>query len=326
MRRRFLLSGLVTVLCLFLLFIGKTHAKEKFDRYFTLVKTVPLSTSAECALGDILDFEVDSKGNFIIDDAYHSQAIYVFSHDGDFITQLGQTGQGPGEYNEPSSIAVSPVGEIYICDSGNSRICIYDQDYVFNRQVNRGKQNHRNIHVNSHGELFAYNGMLHPARHVVFDTVIKFNTNGEEILSFALLQEEVLKSPMCSMRDGVAIDEQDYIYECNPVFYQIRKFDSEGNGVKTFERETKLFKMVTDEDETAIVLNGPYYLKGGRLVIQLVGHIEIFDTSGKLVGGEIPFVERIIGSHADQIYTMIWPHEQGGDSDDNPIIKVYKLK
>jgi len=75
-----------------------------------------------------------------------------------------------------------------------------------------------------------------------------------------------------------------------------------------------------------IIINGPYYLQKGFIIIQLNGHIEIYNTNGDFVVGEIPFKEKIVCTDKNTIYSIIWPYEINEDSEDNPIIKIYELK
>ncbi|UCH79178.1 MAG: NHL repeat-containing protein [Candidatus Coatesbacteria bacterium] len=52
-----------------------------------------------------------------------------FAGSGSFIEAWGQRGSGPGEFEFPSGIAVSPTGErVYVADSGNDRIQYFNRN------------------------------------------------------------------------------------------------------------------------------------------------------------------------------------------------------
>lgn len=292
---------------------------------FELVKEIQLSSEPDHSIGGIDDFCVDSNGKFLIDDAYKSKCVFVFNSDGSFFKKLGGRGQGPGEFNEPASIDVSLNGDIYVCDGGNARIAIFDKKYEYSRQIFQKNRNHRNIHINSRNEVYVYNGMRPIMGDKLHDTIIKLDRQGDIVESFAPLQKEILSMNMCSARDGIVLDNNNNIYELNPIFYEIRKYNSDEKLLDIFHRKSRLYKIITDEEKIPILINGPYIIKNKYLLVQLSDHVEILTTEGDLYKGEIPFKEQIIGSDADKFYTMIWPFETDIKDDRNPIIKVYKI-
>lgn len=54
-----------------------------------------------------------------------------FSKDGQFLKSWGAPGSGPGEFNEPHTIAIDSQGRLFIGDRGNNRIEIFDQEGKF---------------------------------------------------------------------------------------------------------------------------------------------------------------------------------------------------
>ncbi len=51
-----------------------------------------------------------------------------YDHDGRYIDTIGAIGQGPGEYQNPSMVAVAPDGRILVYDSRGDRILLYDRN------------------------------------------------------------------------------------------------------------------------------------------------------------------------------------------------------
>ena len=51
--------------------------------------------------------------------------VQVFELSGKFVTKFGKHGRGPGEFNNPTSIAVLSDGRIVVADWLNSRIQIF---------------------------------------------------------------------------------------------------------------------------------------------------------------------------------------------------------
>ena len=54
--------------------------------------------------------------------------IRVYNYDGIFVRNIGQGGQGPGEYSRPFSIGVDAGGRLFVADAGNGRISLYSMD------------------------------------------------------------------------------------------------------------------------------------------------------------------------------------------------------
>ncbi len=52
----------------------------------------------------------------------------VFNSDGDYITQFGGAGLGPGQLDEPVGIAVDAAGLVYVADTWNQRIQVFRED------------------------------------------------------------------------------------------------------------------------------------------------------------------------------------------------------
>jgi len=67
---------------------------------------------------------------FVLD--WGDTCIKVLDNKGKFIRQIGRKGQGPGDMDTPAWIDVDAAGNIYLADSRNMRVSLFDQkgDYV----------------------------------------------------------------------------------------------------------------------------------------------------------------------------------------------------
>jgi sugar lactone lactonase YvrE len=54
--------------------------------------------------------------------------ILKFSKSGTLIKRWGQTGTGPGEFDQPHALAMDSRGRLFVGDRNNNRIQIFDQD------------------------------------------------------------------------------------------------------------------------------------------------------------------------------------------------------
>jgi len=122
------------------------------------------------------------------------------------------------------------------------------------------------------------------------------------------------------------IGEDDFIYEMNPLYYQIRKYFPSGKLVNSFSRNTRLYRIITKKGEEPIIVNGPFFLDNGLILAHVNNHLEIFDISGNFIAGEIPFPYKIIGTHVNTLYTVLWEESENPENQMNPKIIPFRLK
>lgn len=83
------------------------------------VGNVPDPTNPSCAAADIA---IADDGRVYVADGYCNARIVVYGADGSKLYEWGRPGTGPGEFNLPHSIALSPEGEVYVADRENGRV------------------------------------------------------------------------------------------------------------------------------------------------------------------------------------------------------------
>jgi len=95
----------------------------------TLVEEASIGVEAgadEYMLGDIVAVWADDDHIVVID--YQVQAVRVYDLDGNYLRDLGQHGQGPGEYGEPTMITGDEAGHVFVFDDGARRYVVFDGD------------------------------------------------------------------------------------------------------------------------------------------------------------------------------------------------------
>jgi len=72
----------------------------------------------------VTDLAVDGEGKICVLD-YDLDRLDILDPAGNVVSNVGSSGGGPGEFNRPGGVAVSPEGWIYIADTANDRIQIF---------------------------------------------------------------------------------------------------------------------------------------------------------------------------------------------------------
>ena len=248
--------------------------------------------------------DIDTKGNFIVLDGWQLGRVYLFTSEGRFVRTLGGHGQGPGETSTPVSVAMNSMGEILICDYLRNQIVVYGADYSYLRSVTVKPRIQYFIHLDGRNEIFLYSGAAGPRQRAAFDTIHKLDESGFEILSFAPVPKDVLELGFSAIADGMAIDEDDHIYEMNPLYYQIRKYTTDGKLMRSFAN-LNIEKRIRKGGPEGI-LNGPFYLEKSLIVVQRDGLLDIFDIEGNLIVDKIPLAPKIIKTRRKALYLEEW--------------------
>ena len=87
-------------------------------------------TGSKTHFGNPTGIAFTSNGDFYVSDGYRNARVVRFSEDGEYLSEFGRRGDGPGELNLVHSIAAYQ-DRIYIADRANSRIQVFDLDGQF---------------------------------------------------------------------------------------------------------------------------------------------------------------------------------------------------
>jgi DNA-binding beta-propeller fold protein YncE len=149
---------------------------------------------------------LDNDRIFVVDT--HGHCVLVFSKkDGKLIFKFGKNGSGTGDFNYPTNIFIDKNDILYIMDSMNFRVQVFDRDgnfiSVFGKHGDGSGDfsKPKGIAVDSEGHIYIADAD--------FDTIQIFDMNGRLLLNFGNIGR---KPGEMVLPAGVFIDRQDRIY------------------------------------------------------------------------------------------------------------------
>ena len=175
---------------------------------------------------------MDEERLYVVDTHGHKIDVFL-KKDGSFLFSFGKNGSGNGEFNYPTNIYIDKEGLLYVTDSMNFRVQIFDNHGHFIATF--GKHGNgsgdfskpRGIAVDSDGNIYVADAL--------FDTVQIFDKDGRLLLAFGRTGRG---RGQMSLPAGLYIDEQDKIYVADSynnrvqIFQYLKEKGSSGQGVK----------------------------------------------------------------------------------------------
>ena len=86
---------------------------------------IPLETNDSCLVSTVSDMVFDSSRLYLIDGK--SNLVFAFSLSGEFISQVGDVGSGPSEYQYPVNLHIDKTKqELIVADANTPKLAYYD--------------------------------------------------------------------------------------------------------------------------------------------------------------------------------------------------------
>ena len=179
---------------------------------FAEAKLIPLPTSDDVLIGNINRIRTSEKSICISD----GNALFRFSHSGEFLGKIEKKGQGPEEYKSISDFVIAEDENVWVLPSDKSSLMLYDWD---NRLVKELKiESSYSSRIYRMGDkLLLNNGhfITENNRHTL--QVIDLNT-GEVINRFLPINEYKAKYLYLVESNNFTSGENDSTYYFNTVY------------------------------------------------------------------------------------------------------------
>ncbi|WHZ02354.1 6-bladed beta-propeller [Neobacillus sp. YX16] len=188
--------------------------KGKFIEYFApeASKDGKVSSPAALRIIDKKVYVTDIKAN----------KAYVFDMKGKLLLEIGKHGTNDGEFNAPNGITADEEGNIYVVDTGNQRVQIFDKKGKFVKIIN-GSNNGKgeSIFVNPRGIGFDSRGIMYVVSNLTH-VVYGFDKDGKKVFQMGGMGEQ---NGQFYLPNGLFVDQNDNVFITDTVNLRVQVFN-----------------------------------------------------------------------------------------------------
>jgi DNA-binding beta-propeller fold protein YncE len=148
--------------------------------------------------------------------------VFVFDLKGELMLQIGSAGKDNGEFIAPNAVTADEEGNIFVVDTGNQRVQVFDKEGKFIRIINGSKDgkgesnfvNPRGIGIDSRGYVYVVSNLTH--------MIYGFTKEGEQMFQFGSMGEG---NGQFNLPNGLFIDDQDHVYITDTLNLRVSVFN-----------------------------------------------------------------------------------------------------
>jgi DNA-binding beta-propeller fold protein YncE len=130
------------------------------------------------------DVAFDRDGSvYVADGIGNNNRIAKFNRDGNWVTGWGQTGSGQGQFNRIRGIVTDAAGNVYVADSGNNRIQVFDGKGGFKSQIT-GIGSPQAICITGGSTQYLYSSNSNDPESIERGEIYKIQLNGQIVGKF----------------------------------------------------------------------------------------------------------------------------------------------
>ncbi|TAJ79821.1 6-bladed beta-propeller [bacterium] len=201
-------------------YLGKIFVYDREEKFLDTISHPDFRRPAGLAYDAVRD------RLYVADSAAHR--IWIFAADGKPLGAIGQRGNGNGEFNFPTHVAVDRAGRLYVTDALNFRLQMFNEDgslsglFGSHGDSSGDFASPKGVAVDSEGNIYVVDAL--------FDAVQIFDRSGQYLLT---LGERGLGPGQFWLPGGIFIDDRDQIYVADAYNQRIQIFQYlAGGGAK----------------------------------------------------------------------------------------------
>lgn len=233
----------------------KTIRNPETPRYgtfaFDLVEDLAIGDENEedYLFPDGLMITIAENGALLVCD-YGNRRVQVYDKNGVFMKTLGRVGQGPGEYNFPSSVHLDDAENIYVSDS--SKLVVFNRDGLFQRNIPL-KAFLSPLMLGPKGTVIGTNQPNASSEGRPQNEIIQLTPDGERL-------RDIAKYPAYGVSKGMVLRHpyrgsipfcrrsEDSFFFAFSLTYEIQAVDAEGRTLLVFSKKEEP-RSITGEEE-----------------------------------------------------------------------------
>jgi hypothetical protein len=201
---------------------------DDFNHFFKLEKRVTLSQK-KTLIGRLRQFSVGPEKNFWVLDSKKNK-IYKYNRNGEFISSIGDFGQGPGEFIQAYDFFIGKES-IYVVDPMARKVNVFTKDgdfkYFFMIEDGRTVQEGKNGEIVIAAPLIFRNSGSSACIHI-------YNKKGKRTKSFLPINKNAIRHNLISGGVFFDLDQEGNIYCVQEMEYKIHHYTINGQPIKTF--------------------------------------------------------------------------------------------
>ncbi|TVR18661.1 MAG: hypothetical protein EA391_02030 [Balneolaceae bacterium] len=198
---------------------------------------------SENFIGGIRDMTTDLEGNLYLVD-HQSMDIKQFDREGQMTNVFGLgKGSGPGEFENPISVAVDSSGNVYVADMSSNRINIFNSE---NEVINQFTADFvpARIVVNGNKSIYLIGFPMFYEGDIIQKYKLDDENRYQKTISFGKRPEGVDNSLLARAGnvDLLTLDSNGNVYHSLWYPYEIRKYTPNGELLDSYTREVTFFE------------------------------------------------------------------------------------
>ncbi len=150
----------------------------------------------------------------------------------------GIKGAGDGEFKTPTALAIDDAGKVFVCDTGNKRIQVFDSEGTYQYQFSSfdapapapdGLQRPMGIAISTNGHVWVSDndpGGLPPAEAEACNRIVEFDPDGTYIASYGTYGSFGSPGGFLNQPHGLTFDGNGLLYVCDRLNNRLQTYDT----------------------------------------------------------------------------------------------------
>lgn len=294
--------------------------------------------------------QVDNEGNIFALDSKEDK-IKVFDKYGKHLRTFGKKGPGPGEWQAPSRMHLTPDGKLAILDSRNNRIAFYSLRGECLSEISTARWQFLQLRIDSRSHIYADN--LAFSNKGVSQKLLKFDSGLNLLATVAENQSDTKLPRINIMTDRFVYDliQGDQLAWAYTTRYEIQILNPEGKTIKKIVKDYDPID-ITERDKREIIKERygeegppqgmilefpPHFYPIFSIVVDDKGwfyvrthekdskgnySIDVFNSEGIYsTKFSLPAIDILSVVRKDKLYSFVYENEEG-----IPQVKRYRLE